>query len=189
MREWFDRAWPSLIALVGTVGVVVALLVLFGDDTGGDGSAGDAVTAATDEPTEPATDNPEPDDEPEDEENGQETDGATEEPDDEPTETATEAPEELRTPVGVANQTSVEGLELDATERIEAGGWEVAATSPFTGNVPETTVYFPPGMEESAEALSRQFPEIGRVRPTFEGVNQTRLVIVLVEDYVDEVGG
>jgi hypothetical protein len=102
---------------------------------------------------------------------------------------ATTAPPELRSPVGIANQTSVEGLELQARDRLEAGGWEVAATSGFNGTVPETTVYYPPGLEDHARALSRQFPEIGRVEPTFEGINQTRLVVVLVEDYVDATDG
>ncbi|WP_162450851.1 LytR C-terminal domain-containing protein [Phytoactinopolyspora mesophila] len=200
MRERLDRAWPSLVALLGTVGVVLVLLFIFGDNTG-DGTGddlGDIVVGddpefeedpadeddePTGEPTDPA--DPEADESGEDAgESGDENENG-EEPDPEPT----TAPPELRSPVGIANQTAVQGLELRAQERLEAGGWEVAATSGFEGNVPATTVYYPPGMEEQAQALSRQFPEIGRVEPTFEGVNQTRLVIVLVEDYSDVVDG
>lgn len=192
MRERLDRVWPSLVALVGIVGVVVALLVLFGDKTG-DGN-GDDVAAGADngagaelDGTPPPTD--QPDSTPSDgtEDSSDET-GDGDDPSDDETDTSpTPAPPELRTPVGIANQTSVDGLELRAQERLEAGGWEVAATSPFDGNVSETTVYYPPGLQASAEALARQFPEIGRVQETVESLNQTRLVVVLVDDYIDVV--
>lgn len=194
MREWLDRVWPSLVALLGTVGVVVALLVLFGDSTddstaddvaaGDQDGAGDA-GAGEEEPTEDSTESPdeEPDDGSTSDSGDGDDDNADEEPDDEPT----TAPPELRSPVGIANQTSVQDLELVAQQRLEEGGWEVAATSGFTGTVPETTVYYPPGMQEDAEALARQFPGIDRVETTFDGVNQERLVIVLVEDYLDVI--
>ncbi|NED95589.1 LytR C-terminal domain-containing protein [Phytoactinopolyspora alkaliphila] len=197
MRERLDRVWPSLVALVGTVGVVLALLVVFGDNTG-DGAGEDVVASddngAPEDDTgeesgtdEPGADETEPTDEATGEPDGDADedgeDGGTDEPGTEPT----PAPPELRTPLGIANQTSVEGLELQARDRIEAGGWEVEATSGFNGSVPETTVYYPPGLEESAQALARQFPEIGRVEETFDGLNPTRLVVVLVEDYIDEV--
>ncbi|NED98920.1 LytR C-terminal domain-containing protein [Phytoactinopolyspora halotolerans] len=197
IRERLDRAWPSLVALVGTVGVVLALLVFFGDDTGGNDDGGDEDVAAdsTDEPQDDGGgDATEPDEDASDEPTGDPTDDTdedadedgsdeTEEPDDEPT----EAPAELRTPIGIANQTSVEGLELTAADRFEAGGWEVAATSGFNGTVPETTVYYPPGLQESAEALAAQFPEVGRVAESFEGLNPSRIVVILVDDYLDEV--
>lgn len=211
MRERLHRIWPSLLALVATVGVVAALLVMFGDDTG-DSMADDPDSiiadgdengdAEGDESGDPSDEGDAGDDAGADEQPGDETgddagdestedgeaaddgDDSTDEPGD-----GTPAPEELRTPVGIANQTAVEGLEIQAQERLQQGGWEVAATSGFNGTVPETTVYFPPGMEESAEALSQQFPEIGRVMPTFEGLSQDRLVIILVDDYVDDVDG
>jgi hypothetical protein len=184
-----------LVALVGTVGVVFVLLFVFGDNTG-DGSGDDVDDILVgddpelegepdDEPTGDPTDTPDADHDESAEDGDEPDDENGEAPDAEPT----TAPPELRSPVGIANQTAVQDLELRARERLEAGGWEVAATSGFEGNVPATTVYYPPGMEEQAQALSRQFPEIGRVEPTFEGVNQTRLVIVLVDDYTDVVDG
>jgi len=199
MRERMERLWPSLVALVGTVGVVAALLWMFGGDVDdstpedisadaagpdGEGGAdgGDSGTTNDDAATSHPTD--EPTDEPTD---GETDDTDPDDSDSDDTEAST-APPELREPVGIANQTDVEGLEDLARDRLEEGGWEVAAVSGFTGNVPETTVYYPEGQEEAAEALAAQFPEIGRVMPTFEGINNTRLVVVLVEDYVDEVG-
>lgn len=200
MRELLDRAWPSLVALVGTVGVVIALLTLFGDNTDGGSGADDTAVTDPDQPGDAGSEDgaQEPDEQSDggddaggaDAEESPEPDPAESESDgsDESEVEPTPAPDHLRTPVGIANQTSVDGLELVAKERLEEGGWTVAATSPFTGTVPETTVYFPPGLEESARALARQFPEIGRVHSSFEGLNPNRLVIVLVEDYAEAVG-
>lgn len=181
MSDRFQRLWPSLVALVGTVAVVLALLWYFGDDVEDSGpddvAAGD--TAGAEPPaTEPPATEPPPTDAP--------TDEPTGDPTDEPSEPVTADPDVVE-PLGVLNQTSESGLEEQASERFQDGGWEVAATSEFTGNVPETTVYVPEGMEEAAEALTEQFPEIGRVMPTVEPFNDTRLVVVLADDYLDEV--
>lgn len=185
MRERLDRIWPSLVALAGTVAVVFGLLTLFGgddvDDSPPDTTADEPVDPVdtTTPPADPPTDPP--------------TDAATEppptDPTDDPTDPPTDAPEDVREPVGIANQTSVAGLAAFAQQRLEDGGWEVPATSDFSGTVPETTVYYPEGMQEAAEALSAQFPEIGRVEPSFEGLNQSRLVVILVDDYPSEVDG
>ncbi|SDT63972.1 LytR C-terminal domain-containing protein [Jiangella sp. DSM 45060] len=178
MSDRLQRLWPSLVALAGTVAVVLALLWYFGDDTGDNSSDDDAAAGETVEeppateppPTEPPATEPPP----------------TEAPTEEPTGPVTADPE-VREPLGVLNQTDEDGLEERASERFEEGGWEVAAMSGFTGNVPETTVYVPEGMEEAADALVAQFPEIGRVMPNVEPFNDTRLVIVLADDYLDEV--
>lgn len=197
MGERLERLWPSLVALVGTVAVVLGLLWMFGgevnDSTPDDVAAGDESGG---EGTSPAdeTGDTNPVGSP-NAESGQEPTGdesppeSTEPPTDEPTANEpTTAPPELREPVGIANQTSVAGLAEQAQQRLQEGGWEVPAVSDFNGTVPETTVYYPEGMQEAAEALAAQFPEIGRVQPTFEGLNPTRLVVVLADDYVDEVG-
>lgn len=186
MSDRLQRLWPSLVALVGTVAVVLALLWYFGDDVEDSGpdddvAAGDTTGAEPPATEPPATEPPA-------------TDAPTGDPTGDPTEAPTGDPEEpvpadpdVVEPLGVLNQTGESGIEEQASERFEAGGWEVAAMSEFTGTVPETTVYVPEGMEEAAEALMAQFPEIGRQRPTVEPFNDTRLVVVLAEDYLDEV--
>ncbi|PZF85257.1 LytR C-terminal domain-containing protein [Jiangella anatolica] len=178
MGDRLQRLWPSLVALVGTVAVVLALLWYFGDDTDDstpdDVAAGD-VSGAEPPATEPPATEPPATEPP-----------ATEPPSADPTGPVTADPE-AREPLGVLNQTDEPGLEEQARERFEEGGWEVAAVSEFTGNVPETTVYVPEGMEEAADALMAQFPEIGRSMPNVEPFNDTRLVVVLVDDYLDEV--
>lgn len=173
MREWLHRVWPSLLALVGTVAVVLGLLVLTGGQA--EDSTPDDVAADVG-PEDPAATSTEPP--------PTETPSTPAEPPPPPEETGpvTAAPE-VREPVGILNQTSINGLAAGAKERLEAGGWEVPSTGDFTGTVPETTVYYPDGMKAAAEALSAQFPEIGRIQPSFDGLNQSRLVVILVEDY------
>lgn len=183
MSDRLQRLWPSLVALVGTVAVVLALLWYFGDDT--EDSTPDDVAAGDTSGEDPPATVPPPTEAPPETESPP-TDAPTDEPTDEPSEPVTADPE-VREPLGVLNQTGEAGLEERASERFQDGGWEVAATSEFTGNVPETTVYVPEGMEEAADALVAQFPEIGRVRPNVEPFNDTRLVIVLADDYLDEV--
>lgn len=181
MSDRLQRLWPSLVALVGTVAVVLALLWYFGDDVEDSGpddvAAGD--TAGEEPPaTEPPATEPPATEPP--------TDAPTDDPTEDPGEPVTADPDVVE-PLGVLNQTGEPGIEEQASERFQDGGWEVAAMSEFTGTVPETTVYVPEGMEEAAEALAEQFPEIGRIRPTVEPFNDTRLVVVLAEDYLDEV--
>ncbi|MGH8826580.1 MAG: LytR C-terminal domain-containing protein [Jiangellaceae bacterium] len=173
-----QRVWPSLLALAGTVAVVLGLLALTGgeveDSTPDDVTADAGVDAAPEDPaaTEPPPGTPS-------------TPPAPSTPPEQ--QGPVIAPPEVREPVGVLNQTSIGGLAAKAQERLQAGGWEVPATGDFVGTVPETTVYYPEGMQAAAEALSAQFPEIGRVQPSFEGLTQSRLVLILVEDYDTEI--
>jgi hypothetical protein len=183
MRERLERIWPSLVALVGTVAVVLALLAFFGGDVEDSGPdelpVGDEAPVETTPAEAPAETPP------------AETPPAEQAETEPPEETGSEpvvAPEDVREPVGVLNQTSVGGLAAEARERFEDGGWEVPATGDWNGNVPETTVYYPEGMKESAEAFAAQFPEVGRIEPSFEGITQSRLVVILVDDYVEETG-
>ncbi|MGH8775490.1 MAG: LytR C-terminal domain-containing protein [Jiangellaceae bacterium] len=168
-REQFDRLWPSLVALLGTVAVVVGLLFLFGGDDGGtaDDAAADEAGATTAAPTGAATTTPE---------------NTT------PAEPVT-APPEVRERVGILNDTDIAGLASQAQERLEAGGWEVPAIDTYTsGDVSETTVFYPEGMQEAAEALAAQFPEIAGVEPRLPNLTSDWLVLIVAEDYAEAIG-
>lgn len=165
---------------MGTVAVVLALLWAFGgdldpapeeegltadeadvsDDTGSDDAGGDSA------------------------EDGDDGDSGDTEPPGEPV----EAPPELRQNVGILNATSVQGLASRAQERFESGGWVVPAIGSYSQSIDTSTIYYPSGMEESAEALQAQFPEITRIEPTIPGLAQDRLVVILAQDYADAVG-
>jgi LytR cell envelope-related transcriptional attenuator len=169
-RDRLDRVWPSLVALLGTVAVVFGLLAVFGND--GESSGDDA--AASDPGTTVPTTSAE----------------GTAPPPETPSAPVT-APPELRAEVGILNGTDVSGLAAQAQEVLEAGGWPVPATDTYTGDIAVTTVYYPPGAEESAQALAAQFPEIQAVEPTIPGLTSSRLVLILADDYAEavEAGG
>jgi hypothetical protein len=180
-RSRFDRAWPSLLALVGTVAVVLALLWAFGSDIDPDRTDDDPV----------AEDGELPDDGVDEEaegETGEQTESETPDEETEPPADPVTAPPELRTPVGILNGTSVTGLAGRAQERFEDGGWSVPAIDTTSREIEATTVFYPPGLEESAEALQAQFAEIVRTAPTEPGLAQDRLVVILGDDYAEAVG-
>lgn len=92
-------------------------------------------------------------------------------------------PSVARPSVVVLNQTVVTGLAAKVRDRLEAGGWTVTGIDDFRGNVPATTVYYPPGLQAAARALMAQFPEIGRIRPAFPGISTTQLTVILGKDF------
>lgn len=179
--------WPSLIALVGTVAVVVVLLVAFGDRVDDAGSNDEAAGGEVVDDA-PATDAAPTEGAPTDSAPSEGTDSGDEsgEPDPEPS-PSTADPED-REPVGVLNASSVDGLEVDAQELFVDGGWEVPATATYDGTLDVTTVFYPEGMEEAAEALRSQFPAILEVEPTIEGLNASRLVVIVADDFAAAVG-
>jgi hypothetical protein len=187
-RSRFDRAWPSLLALVGTVAVVLALLWAFGSDIDPDSSDEDPVAEDGDLPDDGADEDSD--------DTGDGEDGEPDEPaEDEPTEQSESpaepvtAPPELRTQVGILNATAIAGLAARAQERFEEGGWSVPAIDSTSRDVDATTVYYPTeDLMASAEALAAQFPEIVQVEPTVTGLAQDRLVVILGPDYAEAVG-
>lgn len=167
VRERFDRLWPSLVALLGTVAVVAGLLVLFGGDVEPSGPSADRTPEPTGEGTTPPAETP---------------------PAETPPAAPVTAPPELREEVAVLNATDITGLAGHAQDELEAGGWTVPAIDTYGGDVTETTIFYPEGMQESAEALAAQFPVIGQVAPTIAGLTTQRLVLVVAEDYAEASG-
>ncbi|MGC0422424.1 LytR C-terminal domain-containing protein [Embleya sp. AB8] len=86
--------------------------------------------------------------------------------------------------VTVLDQTKVPVLAKRMARRLEAAGWEVAGTKEFRGTVPETTVYHPADQEPQARALAAALPGITRIKPTFPGIPQRRLTVIVVDDQV-----
>jgi LytR cell envelope-related transcriptional attenuator len=86
-------------------------------------------------------------------------------------------------PVYVLNQTTRDGLAAEVAEDIESAGWSVSKVSWWRGVVPSTTVYYPSGYEEAAQALSAAFPAIGRIRPRVEPMPDDALTVILCKEY------
>ena len=66
--------------------------------------------------------------------------------------------------------------------RSEAG-WDVHKTGNFNGTVSTTTVYYPSTMRGDALNLAKDLPGNPRVKERFSNLSQTRLTIVLTDDY------
>lgn len=85
--------------------------------------------------------------------------------------------------VVVLNQTSRAGLAGSVAERLRGIGWTVPAVGNFTGVVPATTVYYPPGAQGEALAVARDLPTEPRTRPRFGNLSTTRLTVVVTDSY------
>jgi len=85
--------------------------------------------------------------------------------------------------VVVLNQTSRGGLASVAAERLRARGWTVTGVGNFTGIVPATTVYYPPGAEVAAQAAAESLPTPARTRPRFGNLSTSRLTVVVTDNY------
>lgn len=83
----------------------------------------------------------------------------------------------IRAEVVVLNQTLVHGLAAQVAAQLRRAGWSVAATGNFHGQLPATTVYYPPGMAGAAGAVAAQVG--GRVRPRFGNLSVSRVTVVL----------
>jgi hypothetical protein len=166
--------WPTLIVVVGSVALVSLFLSTWGNrDVPTAGTDVSPAASAEASPTAtPADASPRPTGE----------DEPTEEP-------ASPSPDpDLLVPVVVVNQASQPGLGERAATAIEALGWSVDSVEDASLAVPSTTLYVPPGLEESAAAFQQSFPAVERQRPAFDGLATSALTLVLADpDAADTV--
>ncbi len=176
----------SALAALAVIVLVGVLILAFGED------GGDEADQAGSEPVAVATASPTPDPTPDPtlSATAQATPSASASPS--PSASLRASPDASlsptppavdKVPVVVLNQTGISGLAAQFQKELEAGGWTVAGIDDFRGNVPATTVYFPPGMRPAAKALMEQFPQIGRIRPAFSGISPTQLTVILGKDF------
>jgi hypothetical protein len=92
----------------------------------------------------------------------------------------------VRLPLVVVNSTGRLGLAAAAAERFRAGGWTVSLLANFTGPVSSSCVYYDPSAPHARDAamgLQRQFPDIRRIAARFDPLPAGPLVVVLADDY------
>ncbi len=89
----------------------------------------------------------------------------------------------LVVPITVLNNSNRPGLAQRAAARFDRGGWPVALTGNFRGQIPVTTVYYDPGLEASARAFAGSFEGIVRVRPRFATLPARGVVVVLTREF------
>jgi hypothetical protein len=82
----------------------------------------------------------------------------------------------------VLNNSRVKGLAATWARKLNAGGWPTPTVGNYSGGViAQTTVYYAPGQQASAQRLARQFG-FGRVLPRFAGLPGQGLTLVLTRD-------
>jgi LytR cell envelope-related transcriptional attenuator len=89
-------------------------------------------------------------------------------------------------PLVVLNNTTVAGLAKTAATRFESGGWTVSSSGNFSNDIISTCAYYDPsitGAKAAATALQAQYPTIKRVAPKFDGLPSGPVVVVLTPDY------
>ncbi|MFY0406672.1 LytR C-terminal domain-containing protein [Solicola sp. PLA-1-18] len=147
-------AVPSWAVLAGLGLVVVALLGYFIT-----GTPDRAEQAAA---TQPAT-----------------TPSAAPSPTPTPAPARTTEPEEVpRAYVEVFNNTRTSGLASSASDKIQGAGWKVVGTDNWSGNIPETTVYYPKRLKAQADLLAADL-KVDRVKPAVDPMKFDRLTVIL----------
>jgi hypothetical protein len=173
---------PPFLAVIAVTAILTALFVWFGPDDPDDTgvlSAGQETTSASASATAtpPASSPP-----------------ASSPPASSPPASTTPAPSTSapspsqkpgpdRPEVVVLNQSGEDGMARRVADRVRQAGWTVFKTGSFRGTVSTTTVYFPDGLRDQAEVLARDLPGDPRVKERFSNLSETRLTIVLTDDY------
>ena len=89
----------------------------------------------------------------------------------------------VKIPVDIRNDTHISGLAAKAEKTLTSGGWTVASTGNYAHTVTQTTVYYQPGDQASAQLLATQFPKIRRVLAAPAGLAADHLTLVLAQDW------
>jgi hypothetical protein len=85
--------------------------------------------------------------------------------------------------VVVLNQSGGSGLAQRVADRLRKTGWKVKQISNFHGTVSTTTVYYPDSLRAQAVKLAKDLPGDPRVKERFSNLSNTRLTVVLTDDY------
>ena len=80
--------------------------------------------------------------------------------------------------VVVFNNTPIKGLAAQKANLLSNAGWHVAATDNWYGSIPESTVYYPPGLVGQAHQLATVL-HISRIHPAVAPMQLDRLTVIL----------
>jgi LytR cell envelope-related transcriptional attenuator len=91
------------------------------------------------------------------------------------------APPVVHAPTVVLNETVIRGLAAQVAAVLRTKHWMVTGVGNWFGQIPSTTVYYPPGMEAAARSLAYDL-RISRLRPSVRGMLTNRLTVVLTDN-------
>ena len=80
--------------------------------------------------------------------------------------------------VEVYNNSTISGLAGRTADDARSVGWNVVGVDNWHGTIPESTVYYPDGMEADAETLADDLG-ISRLNPAVEPMRFDRLTVIL----------
>jgi hypothetical protein len=83
--------------------------------------------------------------------------------------------------VEVYNNSGITGLAATTAEKANQVGWAVVGQDNWYGNIPATTVYFPPRLERAAKQLALDLG-IERTAPAVDPMRMDRLTLILTAD-------
>jgi LytR cell envelope-related transcriptional attenuator len=169
----------SALSVLAVVALVVILLALFGASVpGGEvvGTGAAATRTPTPRPTSAAPNPTVP--------SGQGAPSAAHKAT-RPTQPAAPAEVAEKPDIGVVvlNQSTREGLASEVAGQLRAAGWQVADVGNWQGSVPETTVYYPIGFSNAAEALAADLEGVDRTRPRQVNMRSGMLTVILHQSY------
>jgi len=102
-------------------------------------------------------------------------------PDNERDQPRRERPAKPSAYVEVFNNSGVTGLAGATADRLSGAGWQVVGTDNWYGDIPATTVYYPPRLRAQAALLADQVGAT-RVRPAVDPMRFDRLTLILTGD-------
>lgn len=92
----------------------------------------------------------------------------------------TPAPVSRTAGVSVLNNTGIGGLAAQVAGRVQDAGWTDVRTGNWRGQIPQNTVYYPPGLQGPAQTLAADLG-ISRVSPAVANMRADRLTVIVVE--------
>ena len=92
------------------------------------------------------------------------------------------SPAEPKTPkVDVLNQSAGGNAAERTADLLREAGWRIGRVDDFNGTVQMTTVYYPLGLTEQAQAVAADMPGEPRVIERFSTLSDKRVTVILVD--------
>jgi hypothetical protein len=85
-----------------------------------------------------------------------------------------------KTLVEVYNNSGISGVASQTATKLEGAGWNVAVTDNWYGDIPASTVYYPPSYRTDAKRLAKLLG-ISRLHPAVSPMQFGRLTVILTD--------
>jgi len=169
MRRFTGRSWTMLASITVVVAAVLALLITGDPDSDPAVAATPQASATPAQPDKPKG-RAEPSAQPVDKERNERKEPRRD-----------RRPAKPSAYVEVFNNSGVTGLAGETASRLDGAGWQVVGTDNWYGDIPATTVYYPPGLKGQAALLAEETGAT-RLRPAVDPMRLDRLTLILTGD-------